>query len=176
MVGSYIKGEEGTDVTVTVYRETTDEYLDFTMTRSNIETPTVEHEMLPDGIGYVLVTQFEGVTAGQFKAAVEDLEGQGMEKLIIDLRNNPGGLLDAAVEMAAYMLPDGTIVRTEYKNGKGDDYFSKDGKLMAETTGRNQAEPVSHGGRPRDGYPRGDPDQRKLRQRRGGVCGGHERP
>ena len=134
VVGSYIKGEEGTDVTVTVYRETTDEYLDFTMTRSNIETPTVEHEMLPDGIGYVLVTQFEGVTAGQFKAAVEDLEGQGMEKLIIDLRNNPGGLLDAAVEMAAYMLPDGTIVRTEYKNGKGDDYFSKDGKLMAETT------------------------------------------
>ena len=95
MVGSYIKGEEGTDVTVTVYRETTDEYLNFTMTRSNIETPTVEHEMLPDGIGYVLVTQFEGVTAGQFKAAVEDLEGQGMEKLIIDLRNNPGGLLDA---------------------------------------------------------------------------------
>ena len=134
VVGSYIKGEEGTDVTVTVYRETTDEYLDFTMTRSNIETPTVEHEMLPDGIGYVLVTQFEGVTAGQFKAAVEDLEGQGMGKLIIDLRNNPGGLLDAAVEMAAYMLPDGTIVRTEYKNGKGDDYFSKDGKLMAETT------------------------------------------
>ena len=63
VVGSYIKGEEGTDVTVTVYRETTDEYLDFTMKRSNIETPTVEHEMLPDGIGYVLVTQFEGVTA-----------------------------------------------------------------------------------------------------------------
>ena len=100
VVNNYIKGEEDTEVTVTVYRETTDEYLDLTMKRANIETPTVEHEMMENGIGYILVTQFEGVTAQQFKEAVDDLESQGMEKLIIDLRNNPGGLLDAAVEMA----------------------------------------------------------------------------
>lgn len=133
VVSNYIRGEENTEVTVTVYRESTDEYLDLTMKRANIETPTVEHEMLDDSVGYILVTQFEGVTAGQFKEAVEDLESRGMEKLIIDLRNNPGGLLDAAVEMAAYLLPDGTIVRTEYKNGKGDVYFSEDGQLKAES-------------------------------------------
>ncbi len=134
VVSNYLKGEEGTEVTVTVYRQSTEEYLDLVMTRENIETPTVEHEMLEEEVGYVLVTQFEGVTADQFRAAVEDLESQGMEKLIIDLRNNPGGLLDEAVEMAAYLLPDGTIVRTEYKNGEGDEYFSKDGKLQASTT------------------------------------------
>lgn len=134
VVNNYIKGEEDTEVTVTVYRETTDEYLDLTMKRANIETPTVEHEMMENGIGYILVTQFEGVTAQQFKEAVDDLESQGMEKLIIDLRNNPGGLLDAAVEMAAYLLPDGTIVRTEYKNGKGDEYYSENGQLKADST------------------------------------------
>ena len=90
--------------------------------------------MMENGIGYILVTQFEGVTAQQFKEAVDDLESQGMEKLIIDLRNNPGGLLDAAVEMAAYLLPDGTIVRTEYKNGKGDEYYSENGQLKADST------------------------------------------
>lgn len=134
VVSNYLKGEEGTEVIVTVYRQSTEEYLDLVMTRENIETPTVEHEMLEDGVGYVLVTQFEGVTADQFCAAVEDLESQGMEKLIIDLRNNPGGLLDQAVEMAAYLLPEGTIVRTEYKNGEGDEYFSRDGKLQASST------------------------------------------
>ncbi|OUQ15388.1 carboxyl-terminal protease [Lachnoclostridium sp. An14] len=134
VVNNYIKGEADTEVTVTVYRESTEEYLDLVMTREKIETPTVEHEMLEDHIGYVLVSQFEGVTAEQFIAAVEDLESQGMEKMIIDLRNNPGGLLDAAVEMAAYLLPDGTIVRTEYKNGTGDEYFSKDGELQASST------------------------------------------
>lgn len=134
VVSNYLKGAEGTEVTVTVYRQSTEEYLDLVMTREKIETPTVEHEMLEDGVGYVLVTQFEGVTADQFCAAVEDLESQGMEKLIIDLRNNPGGLLDQAVEMAAYLLPEGTIVRTEYKNGEGDEYFSRDGKLQASST------------------------------------------
>lgn len=134
VVNNYLKGEEGTEVTVTVYRESSDEYLDLVMTREHIETPTVEHEMLEEGVGYVLVTQFEGVTSEQFCTAVEDLESRGMEKMIIDLRNNPGGLLDEAVEMAAYLLPEGTIVRTEYKNGEGDEYFSKDGKLQASST------------------------------------------
>lgn len=131
VVGSYIKGEENTDVTVKVYRESTEEYVDLTMTRRPIETPTVEHEMLENQVGYILVTQFEGNTAKQFQEAVEDLESQGMEKMVIDLRNNPGGLLDEAVKMAAYLLPDGTIVRTEYKNGDSDEYFSKDGTIQA---------------------------------------------
>ena len=131
VVGSYIKGEENTDVTVKVYRESTEEYVDLTMTRRPIETPTVEHEMLENQVGYILVTQFEGNTAKQFQEAVEDLESQGMKKMVIDLRNNPGGLLDEAVKMAAYLLPDGTIVRTEYKNGDSDEYFSKDGTIQA---------------------------------------------
>ena len=73
--------------------------------------------MLADQTGYVLITQFEEVTAAQFIQAVEDLESQGMKQMIIDVRSNPGGVLDSAVSIAAYILPEGTIVSTKYQGG-----------------------------------------------------------
>lgn len=76
------------------------------MTRRVVETPTVEHQMLAGNLGYIEVSQFDSVTADQFKAAVDDLEAQNMAGLIIDLRGNPGGVLDAVVSMMDYILPD----------------------------------------------------------------------
>lgn len=135
VVKNYVKGQEGTQVTLTVFRPSLNDYTDITMTRKNIEVPTVEHKMLQDDIGYVLITQFEMVTASQFKEAVKDLQNQGMKKLMIDLRSNPGGVVDSAVSIAAYMLPEGDILTTKYKNGQEDVYRTKDKKLRVDTTG-----------------------------------------
>ena len=73
----------------------------------------LHYEMLEDNIGYVQVTEFDEVTSDQYIAAVDDLKAQGMEGLIVDIRDNPGGLLSCVVDMLDYMLPEGTIVYTE---------------------------------------------------------------
>ena len=94
--------------------------------------------MLAGNLGYIEVSQFDSVTADQFKAAVDDLEAQNMAGLIIDLRGNPGGVLDAVVSMMDYILPDDignysktggntTLIYTEDKNGDGDCYAASDG-------------------------------------------------
>lgn len=112
-----IRGVEGTEVTITVYRSADGEDHEFTMQRRKVENPTVEYKMLADNIGYIEVSSFYEVTAQQYIAAVEDLNAQGMEGLIVDLRGNGGGLLDVAVDMLDYMLPAGKIVYTEDKDG-----------------------------------------------------------
>lgn len=121
---SYIKGEEGTYVTLKVYRSTINDYVELKVERRSIEVPTVEYEMLEDSVGYVAVSEFDSVTANQYIQAVEDLKQQGMKGLIVDIRDNPGGLLNIVVDMLDYMLPEGTIVYTEDKEGKGDTYTS----------------------------------------------------
>lgn len=135
LVQQNIRGEEGTSVEMTVLRGS--EEVELTITRRVVEVSTVEYQMLEDQIGYILVTQFDVVTAQQFEDAVDDLENQGMEKLVIDLRDNPGGVLDAVVEMAAYVLPedklDGTLISTADKDGKGVRYYSEDGKICFES-------------------------------------------
>lgn len=121
---SKIKGEEGTTVHLKCYRPETEEYVETDVERRSVEMDTVASEMLSDAIGYIQITSFDGVTADQFKAALNDLEAQGMEGLIIDLRDNLGGLVDSVVEIADWMLPEGTIVYTEDKNGEGESYSS----------------------------------------------------
>ncbi len=151
LISEKVKGEEGTFVGLTVLRGEEGEEVDIRIERRQVEVPTVEHEMLEDNIGYISVLQFELVTSDQFEKAVEDLEGQGMEKLIIDLRDNPGGVLDTAVKMMAYVLPDdkfdGMLIYTEDKDGNGERYYSRDGKIMEERDdGRsNPAYPMEDG-------------------------------
>ncbi len=111
-----IKGEENTEVTLSVMRG--DQEVEFTMKRQKIEVPTVEHEMLADQTGYILITEFDQVTAGQFKDALNELQDQGMKRLIIDLRNNGGGNVDAVCEIADALLPEGLIMYTEYSDGE----------------------------------------------------------
>lgn len=115
-----IKGAENSEVTLTVYRDSIKDNVTLTMERRMVENPTVIWEMLDDTnkIGYIQVTDFYDVTASQYIEAMEDLDGQGMEGLIVDLRDNPGGLLSAVIDMLDYMLPKGLLVYTEDKNGK----------------------------------------------------------
>lgn len=147
LVSQYIRGEEGTFVDLTVLRD--GEEISATVERRMVESVTVESQLLPDKTGYVMVTQFDLVTADQFISAVDSLEKQGMERLVIDLRDNPGGVVDACVKMAAYLLPedqyDGTILSTADKNGEGDRYYCQDGKLLFEGSGSNPEYPMDDG-------------------------------
>ncbi len=122
-----IKGEEGSKVTVSIIREGKSKPVDYTIVRKKVEVPTIEYQMLDNKIGYIAVSEFDEVTAEQFRAAVDDLEKQGEKGLVIDIRNNPGGLLDTVVDMLKRMLPSGMIVYTEDKYGNRDEYKS-DGK------------------------------------------------
>lgn len=119
-----IKGDKGTSVTLEVIRGT--ERLTFSAVRDAVEAKTVSYTLLDNNIGYLSISQFEEVTTKQFKAAVEDLQSQGMKGLVIDIRNNPGGLLDTVVGMLKYMLPDGLIVYTEDNQGNRKEYKGQD--------------------------------------------------
>lgn len=120
-----IKGEKGTDVNLTVIRNS--EEKNFTVTRDKINVKTVSYHMMDNNTGYIYVIQFDDVTTEQFKAAVDDLQNQGMKGLIIDIRNNPGGVLTTVVDMLDYILPNGLIVYTETKDGKKTEYSGSDG-------------------------------------------------
>lgn len=123
-VVSKVKGEKGTQVTLTVLRADTGDEEELTITRDTIEAQTVSHEMKENNVGYIRITEFDSVTYEQYKSALEDLEGQGMEQLIVDLRSNPGGNLDTVCDILDLMLPEGLIVYTEDKNGEREEYTS----------------------------------------------------
>ena len=123
-VVSKVKGEKGTQVTLTVLRADTGDEEELTITRDTIEAQTVSHEMKENNVGYIRITEFDTVTYEQYKEALEDLGDQGMERLIVDLRSNPGGNLDTVCDILDLMLPEGLIVYTEDKNGEREEYTS----------------------------------------------------
>lgn len=86
--------------------------------------PTIEYQMLEDQIGYIYIMEFDEVTDQQFRDALDDLEEQGMQGLVIDIRDNPGGLLETVVSMLDRMLPEGLIVYTEDKYGQRTEKLS----------------------------------------------------
>lgn len=119
-----IRGEEGTTVHLEVYRPSTGESLSFDVERRDITLPSVSHKMLQDRIGYIHIDSFESETATQFEEAVSDLEKQGMEALVLDVRYNPGGLVTSVVKILDDILPEGVVVYTEDKNGDRQNYTS----------------------------------------------------
>ena len=121
-VVSVIKTAEGDTVHIQVARDGEKDYLDFYVERADIEVPTITSKMLENNIGYIIISEFDSATVDQFKLALEELESQGMEKLIIDLRNNLGGVLDGCCEMLRQILPEGLIVYTEDKYGVREEY------------------------------------------------------
>ena len=98
-VVSMMKGKEGTTVDITVVRKGESKPLDFTITRAKIEVPTIEWQMLDNNIGYITISEFDEITVSQFMTAVDELTGKGMKGLVVDVRNNPGGLLDSVVQI-----------------------------------------------------------------------------
>ncbi len=121
---SMIKGEEGTEVTLTLIREGESDYLEITLTRRRVEAPTVEYSMLDGRIGYIQVTEFDSVTVNQFSEALYTVKNSAARGIILDLRGNPGGNLDAVVDMCNMILPEGMIVYTEDKYGNREEYTS----------------------------------------------------
>lgn len=127
-VVTLIKGKEGTQVTLEIYRQTSFEYMDFTITRKNIEIPTLTYRMLENKVGYIYLASWEEITPSQYVEAVETLEKQGMEKLIVDLRDNPGGSYQAVCRILDYMVADGkTLVYTLTKDGEKNEVKGSDG-------------------------------------------------
>lgn len=125
-VVTYIKGETGTDVDLTVLRGEDAEEITVTATRDTVEAQTVKYEMLEGQTGYLSVSEFDSVTYAQYEEALNELTDQGMTGLIVDLRNNPGGNLNTVCEMLDLVLPKGTIVYTEDKDGKRETATSDD--------------------------------------------------
>lgn len=129
-VVSKIKGKEGTEVVITIYRDGVDEPMDYTIVRQKINIPTIEFEMLDsrNKIGYIQITEFDEITVSQFSDAVSRLERKGMKGLIIDVRDNPGGLLNSVVKILDRLIYKGLLVYTEDKNGQREEKYADDSK------------------------------------------------
>ena len=128
---SKIRGQAGTKVTLRIERSGEQEPINLTITRANITVPSVKWSMKNGDIGYINITQFGPDTADLTTKAAGELKAQGATKIILDLRNDPGGYLDAAVSVASQFLPAGKTVVSERKGPGGktvvDTLDSKDG-------------------------------------------------
>ena len=122
-VASWVKGDKDTAVTLRVLRPDGEE-VEVTAIRDVVKAITVQYEMKENQTGYIYIQEFDDVTLQQFQDALTDLESQGMEGLVIDLRNNPGGNLDTVVDMLRLMLPKGDIVSIRDRNGEQKKYTS----------------------------------------------------
>jgi len=124
-VTGLIKGEEGTAVTLTIVRD--GKAFEQDVVRRKVNNPTVSSRMLDEEIGYIGITEFKDITVDQFTEAYAVIRGSGAKALVLDLRGNPGGLLDAVVSIGQQILPEGLIVYTEDKSGERVEYTC-DGK------------------------------------------------
>lgn len=113
-----IQSSENNVVHLKLRRKGQKDPLDFDIEMTEMEKISVTGEMLEDSIGYIRISHFTGVTANQFKTVYGELKIQGLKRLIIDLRNNPGGLVDSVCDTARQILPEGVIVYTVDKDGK----------------------------------------------------------
>lgn len=121
-----IRGPKGSEAKVSVQRAGSTDPLEFTIVRDDIDLETVYAEMQEDGVGIITITQFSLNTAERFEEELAKLEAQNMKGLIIDVRNNPGGVLSVVIDIAEQFVPKGElIVQVEDKNGKREKNESK---------------------------------------------------
>lgn len=119
-----LRGPEGSSVQL-VLRNTDDSVMNVTVQRKKVDVPSVSLvEMAEPGVGYLRITNFQKTTAGEVTKAMMELSRNGMRSIIIDLRRNPGGLLDSAVELADYFITRGSIVSTKGRNGQENHNFT----------------------------------------------------
>jgi carboxyl-terminal processing protease len=117
-----ILGEAGTQVILTVLREGVEEPFDVPITRAQITIPSTEYRMLENDIAYVRLNTFSNSTGDELRAALQDLLAQNPKGLILDLRYNSGGYLDAAIQVGSEFLPDGVVAYEEYADGSQDTF------------------------------------------------------
>lgn len=122
-----IRGPEGTTVELTIKRGGTT--FNTTVTREHVDVPTVGGALMDNNVGYIKIEGFEAVTYDQYKEVYNSLRDKGITSLIIDLRNNPGGLLDSVASIADDIIPEGTITYTEDKNGEREYIKSAEGEI-----------------------------------------------
>ena len=120
-IASMVRDSEKDSVMLTIQRENEEKTRDVKVEIRDVEIQTVSHEMLSEDTGYIRISEFSEVTSDQYKKAFADLKDQGMKKLVVDLRDNPGGLLTAVCGVLRQILPEGLIVYTEDKNGKREE-------------------------------------------------------
>lgn len=125
-----MRGEEGKTVSITVLREEQKQKKvhEFKIKRETIKLQTVDGRILENNIGYIAISEFDKPTYDDFMKELEVLRKKGAQKLVLDLRGNPGGLLDVCTKIADVFLDKGTIVYTKYKDGKKDYYYSDEKK------------------------------------------------
>ncbi len=111
-----IRGAKGTKVVLKVVRDKS-QSLDFTITRDNIKVPSVKSKILDDNIGYVAISEFSDDTADLARKAAQDLRDKGVKGIVLDLRGNPGGLLNSAVAISSLWLPQGQTILQEKRGG-----------------------------------------------------------
>ncbi|MCD8230664.1 MAG: S41 family peptidase [Clostridiales bacterium] len=121
---THIRGEENTTVHLITYRN--GEEIAYDIERKNLTFPTVSCDMLEDSVGYIQVTEFTEATTEQFSEALDELQEEGMEALIVDLRSNPGGVLTTVCDMLDEILPEGLLLYTEDRDGNRVEYTSTD--------------------------------------------------
>ncbi len=105
-----MRGPKGTAVRLMIQREGWDKPREFKITRDTIKVQSVKSKMLDNEIGYVKIIQFQGQTADELEKALRGLESKGIKKLVLDMRNNPGGILDASVDVSGKFLPKDSLV------------------------------------------------------------------
>lgn len=153
-IASMVRDSEKDSVTLTIQRENEEKTQDIKVEIRDVEIQTVSHEMLSGDTGYIRISEFSEVTSDQYKKAFADLKSQGMKKLVVDLRDNPGGLLNTVCDILRQILPEGLIVYTEDKNGKREEETCD---------GKNET-----------GYTAGCSGKRKQCQCIGDFCGSSE--
>ena len=127
-----LRGPKGTSVTITIVREGLDKTLDITIVRDIIKLKSVKHKIIDETIGYIKLTQFQEKTAADLRDALEEIDKKNINALILDLRNNPGGLLKGAVDVSSLFLPPEKLVvyikgrsgeKSEFKTARGNRHF-----------------------------------------------------
>ena len=117
-----VRGREGTSVNIIFLRGEYMDKVELTIPRKKVETKTVSYNMLENKVGHIMIGSFEEITVEQFESALSDLKEQGMEKLILDLRGNGGGMVDVAVKITDDLIGTGVVTYTLDKQGERKDY------------------------------------------------------
>jgi carboxyl-terminal processing protease len=149
-----MRGPKGTTVKITVMRDEWKEPKDFTIERDIIKVKSVKSKMLEDGIGYIKLNQFQEQTASDLAVALKQLSDEKMNSLILDLRNDPGGLLNSAIDVASQLLPHGKLVvyikdrsgeKTEYRTEEKFTAYEKPTMIVLVNQGSASASEIVAG-------------------------------